>query len=67
MIGKTIVRALRAPGPALAVVLLLTVGGAAPARAVAQPPRITFYFGLKRPEAQARAAFFAVQQPGSPS
>jgi hypothetical protein len=48
-------------------VLLLTVGGAAPARAVAQPPRITFYFGLKRPEAQARAAFFAVQQPGSPS
>lgn len=36
-------------------------------RATAAPsPRITFFFGLKRPEAQARAAFFAVQQPGSP-
>jgi subtilase family serine protease len=30
-------------------------------------PRITFYFGLRRPEARARQAFFAVQQPGSPS
>ncbi len=30
-------------------------------------PRITFYFGLKRPEASAAAAFFAVSQPGSPS
>ncbi len=28
-------------------------------------PRITFYFGLRRPEAKAQAAFFAVQQPGS--
>src|SRR5207248_2159067 len=28
---------------------------------------ITFYFGLTRPESQARAAFFAVQRPGSPS
>jgi hypothetical protein len=26
---------------------------------------ITFYFGLKRPEAAAQAAFFAVEQPGS--
>jgi subtilase family serine protease len=31
----------------------------------ALPKRITFYFGLTRPEAQARQAFFAVQQPGS--
>ena len=30
-------------------------------------PRVTFYFGLKRPEASAAAAFFAVSQPGSPS
>ena len=30
-------------------------------------PRITFYFGLRRPEARARQAFFAVQQPGSAS
>src|ERR1700729_778792 len=37
-------------------------GGAGPIS-----PRITFYFGLRRPEAQARRAFFAVQQPGSPS
>ncbi len=33
----------------------------------AAPRRITFYFGLARPEARARAAFFAVQQPGSPT
>lgn len=34
------------------------------------PPKslkITFFFGLKRPEAQARVAFFAVSQPGSAS
>jgi subtilase family serine protease len=31
----------------------------------AASPRITFYFGLARPEAKARKAFFAVQQPGS--
>ena len=30
-------------------------------------PKISFYFGLERPEAQARAAFTAVSQPGSPS
>ena len=30
-------------------------------------PRVTFYFGLRRPEARARRAFFAIQQPGSPS
>ena len=37
-------------------------GGAGPIS-----PRITFYFGLRRPEAWARRAFFAVQQPGSAS
>ena len=37
-------------------------GGAAPRSA-----RITFYFGLKRPEAKARSAFFSVQRPGSSS
>ena len=31
----------------------------------AAPKRITFYFGLTRPEARARQAFFAVQRPGS--
>ncbi|HEX4281885.1 MAG TPA: protease pro-enzyme activation domain-containing protein, partial [Solirubrobacteraceae bacterium] len=41
------------------------VGSASAARAAS--PRITFYFGLRRPEAQARRAFFAVQQPGSAS
>jgi subtilase family serine protease len=35
-------------------------GGAGPIS-----PRITFYFGLRRPEARARQPFFAVQQPGS--
>lgn len=50
--------------------MLLAVGVAASA-AAAPPPtakpttRVTFYFGLKRPEAQARAAFYSVQQPGS--
>ena len=29
--------------------------------------QITFFFGLKRPEAKARAAYFAVQRPGSAS
>jgi subtilase family serine protease len=37
------------------------------ARAVPRPPVITFYFGLKRPEARAVAAFLAIQQPGSRS
>jgi kumamolisin len=45
--------------------LCLAVPSARAARAA--PPRITFYFGLRRPEAQARRAFFAVQQPGSAS
>ena len=35
--------------------------------AAARSPRITFYFGLERPEAKAQAAFTAVGKPGSPS
>jgi subtilase family serine protease len=49
---------------------LATAGMAAPSASAANAPtspRITFYFGLRRPEARARRAFFAVQQPGSPS
>jgi kumamolisin len=51
---------------ACALALCAAVGAAAPAGAAARSPTIAFFFGLKRPEAQARAAFFAVQQPGSP-
>jgi Pro-kumamolisin, activation domain len=40
--------------------------GAPPVRA-ARAPRITYYFGLKRPEAAARSAFFAVGDPRSAS
>jgi subtilase family serine protease len=39
--------------------------GCTPAATAAPPKRITFYFGLTRPEASARRAFFAVQRPGS--
>ena len=46
-----------------ALVLSLAVADAAAARAT----KISFYFGLERPEAQARAAFTAVSQPGSAS
>lgn len=42
--------------------LLCPVG---PSRAATRP--ITFYFGLARPEAAARTAFFAAEQPGSSS
>jgi kumamolisin len=52
-------------GMALAI-LCLAVPSARAAHPAASP-RITFYFGLQRPEAQARRAFFAVQQPGSAS
>ena len=47
--------------------LLLLASLAAAAPATAASPRITFYFGLERPEAAARAAFFAVGDPASPS
>lgn len=53
--------------PALALALCLVCSWAGPAAAGAKSPRITFYFGLKRPEAAARAAFFAVQAPSSSS
>jgi subtilase family serine protease len=54
----------RSAGVALA--LLASVAVSAPATADAKPsPRVTFYFGLKRPEASARKAFWAVSQPSS--
>ncbi len=37
------------------------------AEAAAKPHTISFYVGLRRPEAAARAAFAAVSDPGSPS
>jgi kumamolisin len=55
---------------ALALAALLACA-AMPAASDAVPPaaspspHITFYFGLTRPEAAARTAFFAVQRPGS--
>jgi kumamolisin len=50
---------------AATVLLLLVLCPVGPAQAATRP--ITFYFGLARPEAAARAAFFAVEQPGSAS
>lgn len=51
---------------AITIGLALCLAPAASAASAAAPsPRITFYFGLKRPEAAARSAFFAVQQPRS--
>jgi subtilase family serine protease len=53
---------------ALVCVAILPATGAtrAPARSAARrSPTITFYFGLKRPEARAEAAFYAVGRPGS--
>jgi kumamolisin len=47
---------------------VLALGTPAPAAFADGAPRrekITFYFGLGRPEASARSAFFAVQQPGN--
>ena len=44
----------------LAVALLACL---AAAPAAARSPRITFYFGLERPEAKAQAAFTAVGKP----
>jgi subtilase family serine protease len=46
-----------------ALILTLAAADAAAARS----PKISFYFGLERPETQARNAFTAVSQPGSPS
>jgi kumamolisin len=59
---RTTLGAAAALGVSLAI-LCVTVAPASAARAPS--PRITFYFGLRRPEAAARHAFFAVQQPGA--
>ncbi len=48
----------------LAIVVAVTVGCAAAAASAKSGP-ITFYFGLKRPEASAQKAFFAVSSPGA--
>jgi hypothetical protein len=48
----------------LAIVLVMTIGAPA-AMASAKSGPITFYFGLKRPDASAQKAFFAVSRPGS--
>lgn len=50
-----------------AAVVALALSLTVPAGAAAAPssPTITYYFGLERPEAAARAAFFAVGDPGS--
>ena len=51
---------------ACSALLLLASGSRAVAASTARPgPVLTFYFGLKRPEAKAVAAFWAVQQPES--
>ncbi len=47
--------------------LALALGAPGVPAAGAATPKITFYFGLERPEAGARAAFAAVGKPGSPS
>lgn len=48
----------------LAIVLAVTIGSSV-AAAFAKSGPITFYFGLKRPEASAQTAYFAVSRPGS--
>jgi subtilase family serine protease len=57
---------MRATWRVLALTSVLGLG-CVPVAGAASSPRITFFFGLKRPESQARTAFFAVQQPGSPA
>ena len=54
---------------AFATLLLNAPGSRAvlAARSAKRPPVLTFYFGLKRPDAKAVAAFWAVQRPGSAS
>jgi kumamolisin len=48
-------------------VLVIAALGAAPVADAAHSPRVTFYFGLVRPEARARGAFDTVSDPGSPT
>ena len=47
--------------------LLLGLCCGSAAQGAARSPKITFFLGLTRPEASAERAFFAVEQPGSPS
>ncbi len=54
-------------GRALAIAAALMLCPGVAASTAASPPRITFYFGLKRPEGAARSAFFSVQEPRSRS
>lgn len=54
----------RSAGVALALLASAAVSAPAPAAAKSSP-RVTFYFGLKRPEASARQAFWTVSQPSS--
>jgi kumamolisin len=51
----------------IVLALTLTLAGlvASPVSAAADSSKITFYFGLKRPESRARTAFFAVGDPSS--
>jgi subtilase family serine protease len=51
---------------ALALLLLPAMASGTPG-APRHRQKITFLFGLKRPEKMAQRAFFAVQQPGSPT
>jgi hypothetical protein len=63
------------PEPALGAAVLVFAlllnapgsGAVSAAGSAKRPPVLTFYFGLKRPDAKAVAAFWAVQRPGSPS
>jgi subtilase family serine protease len=53
--------------PAVGAAQAARSGDRAAANGASRSARITFFFGLRRPEAAARAAFFAVQRPGSAS
>ena len=55
------------PNPRGAFLLGAIALAALPATASAAGPRITYYFGLERPEGAARQAFFAAGDPASPS
>lgn len=52
-------------GPMLLAALISLPLFSAPPTEAASSPRITFYFGLKRPEAKARAAWNAVSDPAA--
>jgi subtilase family serine protease len=51
----------------VALFAALLMGYPGSAAAAGSSPRITFFFGLRRPEASAIEAFYAVQRPGSPT